>query len=69
MQVSCNHVAVDAATMEDVSLDVEFDLHGLTVRLPNGSYVVLDVSNRNVTVGFAVSESSDVQNLARKSLT
>lgn len=44
------HNALDAHTQENVELIIQPDQHGLTVELPNGHIVVLDVSKGELDI-------------------
>ena len=44
------HSVVDAKTHQPVELEIDLDYHGLTVRLPSGGVLILDVSGGEVSV-------------------
>lgn len=53
------HTVVDAANGNFLELEIEGDLHGLTVRLPSGRMIILDIESNMLQVRYQPGESSD----------
>ena len=50
MNKSTTHIVTDAATGAKLRLIVELDNHGMAIELPNQQWVILDLSNGQMSV-------------------